>query len=74
MPKVWCAAIDCLHNLGNRCHAKEINLRDGTYETVNEGRKRFQQCRALEQDEEIRKLFQELEEYLDAGIRRREEG
>ncbi len=73
MPKVWCAALDCIHNWGNRCHAKEINLTDGAYQTVNEGRKRMQTCRSLEQDEEIRRLFQDYAEQLDNGIRRREE-
>ena len=74
MPKVWCAAVDCVHNEGNQCHADEINLRDGEVNTIFQGKLRYQQCRTLQQDEEIKRMFRELADALGTGILRREEG
>ena len=67
MPKVWCAAIDCIHNSGNQCRAKEINLRDGEHQTMYDGRQRFQQCRMLEQGEEIIRMLRMIRDKVGSA-------
>lgn len=62
MPKVWCAAIECKHNKGNQCRAKEINLTNGYINTVHQGRKSVWGCRAFEESEAFKELYSAIKE------------
>lgn len=64
MPKVICAAYDCIWNdVNNQCRAKKINLSDNYIMTVHEGRQHFNKCRNYEMSDEAKrtaKLMKEL--------------
>jgi hypothetical protein len=63
MPKVICAAVECIWNdVNNRCRAKEINLQDNYIMTLYEGRQHFNKCRNYEMSEESKRIMNELKE------------
>ena len=63
MPKVICAAGECIWNdVNNLCRAKEINLSDNYIMTVYDGRQHFNKCRNYEMSEESKRIMNELKE------------
>ena len=64
MAKVWCAAIECKHNKGNQCRAKEINLSNGHIHTVHEGCKRVWGCRTFAESDEFKILYNSFNELM----------
>ena len=58
MPKIVCAAIECVHQdkKKNICRAKVINLSENFVHTVHDGQKQFWTCRTFEKDPEISKM------------------
>lgn len=69
MPKIWCAAIECKHNKGNQCRAKEVNLTEGHLHTVHQGFKQVWGCRTYEESEDYKALRKMIENRQEAEKR-----
>lgn len=68
MPKVICAAYDCIWNdVNNQCRAKEINLSDNYIMTLYDGRQHFNRCNEYEMSEESKELWKQFKEMLARG-------
>ncbi len=65
MPKVICAACDCIWNdVNNQCRAKEINLSDNYIMTLYDGRQHFNRCNEYEMSEESKELLKWFKEVV----------
>ena len=66
MPKVICAASDCIYNdEDNTCTANTIHLTDSYYHTVHEGVKHFNICKDYRRDPRADDLFKEFVEFMN---------
>ena len=60
MSKVVCAALECKHNMEDRCTASEISLSEEGVNTRYQGYKQFWTCKMYEMSDEAKKFYEEL--------------
>ena len=66
MATVYCAAIECKHNKGNRCKARKIRLSEGHVHTVWNGVEQVWRCKEFEMSYEAKRMEAEIMKIMGA--------
>ena len=64
MAVVWCAVVECKHNKGNKCKAREITLNESRLHTLWNGVEQVWRCKQFEMSDEAKRMEALVEEFM----------